>query len=147
MNIASVEIVQNIQLLRDAEVVHVSKGLLDEPGPLFGDSAHLVLPIRSHDLKLHVPGTGEGAPGALDDQGHVTVTVSDLKPDIACLDGIFTIVNSLLGLHARPQLVDISNDFSRGGADLQRLEAAGETARVAAERSVQVNDLPASNKQ
>ena len=92
MNIASVEIVQNIQLLRDAEVVHVSEGLLDEPGPLFGDSAHLVLPVRSHDLKLHVPGTGEGAPGALDDQGHVTVTVSDLKPDIACLDGVFTIV-------------------------------------------------------
>ena len=76
---------ENILLLRDAEVVHVSEGLLDEPGPLLGDSAHLVLPVRRHHLKLHVPGAGESAPGALDDQGHVTVSISDLKSIILVL--------------------------------------------------------------
>ena len=76
-----------IEHLRDAKVVHISEGLLDEPGPLLGDSAHLVLPVRGHHLELHVPGAGEGAPGALDDQGNVTVSVCDLKSDMLCVDG------------------------------------------------------------
>ena len=37
--------------LRDAKVVHIGKGLLDESGPLLGDSADLVLFIRSHHLE------------------------------------------------------------------------------------------------
>ena len=69
-----------ILFLRNAKVVHVGECLLDEAGPLLGDPAHLVLPVRRHHLELHVSGAGEGAPGPLDDQRHVTVRVSDLKP-------------------------------------------------------------------
>ena len=86
-NLEFVEYAESILLLRDAEVVHVGEGLLDEPGPLLGDSAHLVLPVRRHHLELHVTGAGEGTPGALDDQGHVTVSISDLKSIILCLRG------------------------------------------------------------
>ena len=48
----------------------------------------------------------------------------------------------LLGLHAGPGLLDISDDISGWGADLQLLQTAGETTGVAAERSVEVEDLP-----
>ena len=47
----------------------------------------------------------------------------------------------LLGLHAGPGLLDISDDISGWGADLQLLQTAGETTGVAAERSVEVEDL------
>ena len=47
----------------------------------------------------------------------------------------------LLGLHAGPSLPNISDDISWRGADLQLLQAAGETTRVATERSVEVENL------
>ena len=88
---------------RDAEVVGVSEGLLEEPRPLLGDPAHLHRLVRGHHLEggeggkrreggrrrrkdedqhleLHVPGAGVGAPRPLDHQRHVTVTVGDLEP-------------------------------------------------------------------
>ena len=51
-------------------------------------------------------------------------------------------VRVLLGLHAGPSLPDISDDISWRGADLQLLQTAGETTRVAAERPVEVENLP-----
>ena len=48
----------------------------------------------------------------------------------------------LLGLQAGPGLLDISDNISWRGADLQLLQTAGETTGVAAERSVEVENLP-----
>ena len=48
----------------------------------------------------------------------------------------------LLGLQAGPGLLHISDDVSRRSADLQLLQAAGETTGVAAERSVEVENFP-----
>ena len=50
--------------------------------------------------------------------------------------------NVLLGFHAGPGLLHVSDDISWRGADLQFLETAGETTGVAAERSVEVENLP-----
>ena len=48
----------------------------------------------------------------------------------------------LLGLQAGPGLPHVADDVSWRGADLQLLQATGETAGVAAERSVEVENLP-----
>ena len=40
--------------LRDAKVVHIGEGLLDESSPLLGDSSDLVLFIRSHHLEKYL---------------------------------------------------------------------------------------------
>ena len=48
----------------------------------------------------------------------------------------------LLGLQAGPGLPHVADDLSWRSADLQLLQAAGETAGVAAERSVEVENLP-----
>ena len=70
-----------IKILRDAEVVHVSEGLLQKSCPLFWNPPNLVFLVRSHHLELHVTPAGHGAPGTLDDQGYVSVAVCDLKSD------------------------------------------------------------------
>ena len=48
----------------------------------------------------------------------------------------------LLGFHAGPGLPHIADNVSWRGADLQLLQAAGETTGVTAERSVEVENLP-----
>ena len=66
--------------LRDPEVVRVSECLLQQARPLLRDSADLCLAVRSENLELHVSPTGEGAPGPLDDESNITVSVRDVEP-------------------------------------------------------------------
>ena len=96
-----------------------------------------MLPVRSHHLELHLAAAGHGAPGALDHQGHVAISVGDLEPlenSVNCFSNRDHNLLSL-GLDAGPLLPDVPDDLSWRGADLQLMEAAREEAGVAAERS------------
>jgi len=72
-------------------------GLLEESCPLLGDPPHLMRLVWRHYLELDVASTGVGAPGAEDLQGHVAVTIRDLK----------------FGFDASPALVDKANGVTR----------------------------------
>ena len=109
---------------------------------MLGDSADLRLAVRSENLELHVAATGEGAPGPLYDESNIPISVRDVEPGNEFLSARPVMTGSvLLGLHAGPSLPNISDDISWRGADLQLLQAAGETTRVATERSVEVENL------
>jgi len=82
---------------RDPKVISVSEGLLEESCPLLGDPPHLMRLVWRHYLELDVASTGVGAPGAEDLQGHVAVTIRDLK----------------FGFDASPALVDKANGVTR----------------------------------
>ena len=67
--------------LRDSKVVRVSECLLDQARPLLRDLPDLCLAVRSEDLELDVSPAGKGAPGPLDDESNIPISVRDIKPD------------------------------------------------------------------
>ena len=96
-----------VQRKGDAKVVRLGEGLLTEAGPVFGDFAHLRLPVHRQHVEDHIPTEAIGEEGPRDAKHPFAISVQQTElrppPGPVLLDGA---QQAVAGGAAHLQLLD-----------------------------------------